>query len=520
VITSIQERPGVDSLYPCSEEYGGQCISCWRLKHATQQCKLGKQLYPDTVENYAKSEAGQAEAQGGGVIVQRNALLTDYEEKVLPDDFIASVKKKSLTSKVYQFHKRQVWQAYGGYLEGSQNFYPLGCLTKGKSWHCGEGDHDLWRGMPCGDRDHCILCGEKYAREKAKVAMSIFSQISDAWRTLHGRYLHLARVVFTLPESVQAKVTFSGFSEIDRLVYDTYQEYFGDLPAGEVTNQFWHTEKPLKGWYPHVHCSFINLVYDKESQEFKEVRPYIDEEEFKIIWGRKLAKKFGLAYRERVEEVSGKRRGQIWENGRWKKLDLRFAGFKPINDKPFANREGVKMPFTNKAYLRGRLKYDFRRPQIDIADYGDRAGLAEFSPGDADKINYLLHPPKRFARERWFGWLADGVRQKYCSLLGITVEKAKDRKERQGAEVEENQKEVMCPVHGCTCLLNRDHQGEPIIRPFWQLQVKDIILYPGGYWEVSPEAVQGWSSVERPERAPPKVKVSGQLRFLQEQGVA
>lgn len=429
--------------------------------------------------------------------------------------------KKTARDKVYAQHyaflNGESWQSWHSYLESRDIYRPLDCLRYGYAYRCDEPPiepHVVYEPKFCGDRWHCVVDGYRYEQTRAGEAMDAFQAISDK---VAGQVI--SRFVFTLPRELWGKIGFNNFSVLNRLAIDTMAEYYGSQPAGVLVNQWWHTDKPLPddvktALYPHIHAAFSNVV-KLGSYAYSVAEPHINEARLKDIWARRLAKRFNLKYR--FDDASGK--PQICIRGKWRTINLRLAGYVPFNDEPYiysrGKRKGEAAPFSNKAYLRARLRYDMRMPQRDIADYGDKLGLESFNAKQLMMVDSLIGRgsrdkrigrPLNFRGVRWVGWLADGVKSKNCAQLGIHIPSAKERRAGLKNELD---KPVICPQHNVVC--SREYVTEVAdsgalyqmlrIVSKWDLRPGDVVLDAnhrnnGLSWLLSDDTWSRWHNGE------------------------
>ena len=454
-----------------------------------------------------------------GLYVQHIAKLTLFEAKLRQNGVLLSPvnKQKAVRrrpkssrekaySKHYNFVSGKGWLAWRKYLEGRHMAASLDCLQYGRQHQCSEHEHVVWEPMLCGDWHRCVICGFRYEQIQAESAMAKFDAVAAA---LPG--VEVLRMVFTLPRELWPRVSWSKFGEFSKLANATLYEYFGGQPAGEFNLHYWHSAKPLPekdGWYPHIHAAVLNVVRSVDGQ-YLVVPAFLDALRLKTIWARRVAKHFKLKFRQ-FESKEGKTMPQLKLKQGWRTVNLRLAGYVPVDNSRYeytrGKRKGTKAAFSNRQYLKARLRYDFRLPQGDIADYGDKAGLESFSSAQKMAIDAFLGRdlpsgarygrPKNFRRERWFGWLADGVVRARLAELGTQVLTAKGRKDAAKAAVAARGP-VSCPVHGCNCSGIADNFGRVIPQSRWSLVVGDVMLSANyrqdkRFWLITDEIYDRW----------------------------
>ncbi len=417
----------------------------------------------------------------------------------------------SSKQKVYQQHYDMLngkgWLAWREYLESRGQTWSLDCLQYGHSWSCEAGEH-IFEPSLCGDWHYCVVCGFRYEQIQAEAAMDKFMAIAKA---LPG--IELLRLVFTLPQELWSKIGWSKFGILTKLAGESLALYYGGQPGGEFNCQYWHTSKPLPaehGFYPHLHGAVLNII--RTTEGFKVVPAYIDELRLKTIWARLLGKQFKLEYR--LHGATGK--PQLKLKRGWSNINLRLAGYVPLNSELYVYSrgkcKGQKAAFTNCQYLKARLRYDFRMPQSDIAEFAQESGLERFSDSQKlaidtliglDKGGERIGLPKNFRRERWFGWLGEGVVKKRLAELNITIPSAQERKAKAKVEA---QKPMVCPEHDTLCSITRGSFGQFLKVSRWDLVPGDILLSANyrqdrRWWRITQEVYERWH-VPKPFVAP------------------
>lgn len=452
-----------------------------------------------------------------------NELYVQHKAKLIFSTLIPHTKQKytekhNLLLKHYAFLAGKAWVAWRWQLVNRfHDFLPLDCLKRGIPSECIDGHHWVFEPLLCGDRHHCVIDGHHYTHDQATVAMDTFGRIADK---VEG--LQLLRLVFTLPQELWDKVRWKDFTKFCGLANATMAEYLGGKPAGVIATQYWHTHNPfgVKPWYPHLHTAWLNLVLKDGC--FELVSPFLDEARLKAIFARRLSETYKMQHRE--VEIEGKVRHEIKTKKGWRRVNLGLAGYTPINDELYVYKRGKRRgrvaKFSNKAYLKARLRYDFRLPQRDFADYADSQGWETFTPQQSMFIEFCLGKsqdyelvltsggqkrlrpkshyglPPNFRRQRWVGWLADGVRSRYCKELGVEVPTAAAR--RKASKDEAQAKVLECPIHHCATVRRVAEDGFSWKRiSFRELEPGDVMLSPrfsddGRYWVVTYEHLRRW----------------------------
>jgi len=263
------------------------------------------------------------------------------------------------------------------------------CAKIWYKYRCEEG-HFVLKPRLCRERRWCPRDAEVYVKLKVNHALENFERI-EGWRDIR---LYLIHLVFTFPQEIWQDVVRDPDPAFE-CVYEALM-YPSGLSGGVAALHLTHSSEPLRGWYPHIHVIVPNVVVVKNGglRWFRRARPYFNE--------RLLKKRFAEALKKRYSvEVESD-------------LYVQYVRF------------------SDKARVKHILKYAFRLPIMDLAPYL-KAGLSdEVKKWVVEVVNY---PRKRI---RWFGWLADGVKNRY-----MVFERFEDWLKRY---------EGLCPIHRCRLL--------------------------------------------------------------------
>lgn len=281
----------------------------------------------------------------------------------------------------------------GQYFDDEARFYVEGCGKEFFKLWCHEGKHWVLRPISCGKRRICPICADRYAWSKVNHAFDVFREIEEKTKFK----VYVMHSVFTLPDFLWDGVK-GNENRFFKIVYRVLKRLSRGMSGGVSAFHMWRSSDPLSGYYPHIHVVIPNIVFFKNGElwYFKRTKPYFDLDKAKKIYREELKKEFGQS----IDEVN------LW---------VRY------------------MPMKHENRIKRVLKYIFRSPISDFSkdlrsDLGSE--IVKFV------INSIYFKKKRI---RWFGFLADGVKTKYLSYLGIRYTIFDEyRKNREN----------LCPIHG------------------------------------------------------------------------
>jgi len=284
------------------------------------------------------------------------------------------------------------------------------CLKHGTKHLCPTGHH-VYKPEPCRHQNWCVSCGRLYTIRQGSRIMELLNAISEK---VDG--LRFCRLVFTVPKLLWDKIDYSNFDVFNHACYKTLEEYYHAKVGGVGRDHNWHSKYPLAGNFPHFHSSFVNLGFVNGRPI--QLRYDIDLDKMRSIYRRNLERAFGVKIA---------------------KVNLHYEHI-PVDDKP--NRKHPEI--TNRNMIWHGLRYDFRLANLDITRFAKKQMIGEFEDEQKGEVTRLIMPPTNFRFTRFFGWWADGVRNKYLKLLDI--EPILFSKKREP-------KDVICPVHNLPCEL-------------------------------------------------------------------
>lgn len=213
-------------------------------------------------------------------------------------------------------------------------------------------------------------------------------------------------VIFTIPVGVCYRLDDRDLLDFGKMAWATCQEVLGGdvMLAGVRSVQFWHSFKPLEGWFPHVHITLSRFGF--KDGEVVELPKFVSVDvlnRLRVVWKAKFEKRFGV-----------------------------------VNRKDFV----VKYLYGSKTRgyknLYKRLYYQYRKGGFDLHK-AVVAGI-EVNKNHRSWIEKLLIRSRFEKNTVWCGWLADGVKSRYLKLLDIVWRRKRDRIKKK--------KVIPCPVCG------------------------------------------------------------------------
>lgn len=266
-----------------------------------------------------------------------------------------------------------------------------------------DAEHTFHRPMLCQERELCPVCAWAYNEQLVADDLELYQLLCHHT----GSRLSFGEVEFTLPFEAQKKVTDENLGELKGLAFDCLKEVLSPndqfVLAGVGSTHHWHSSDPLKGWFPHVHFTLLELAYDKVNDRFIRLPMHLKPEQLErlnLVWKERFERRFG--------GIRAKRFVVHWHYGR---------GY---------------------AAMRHRLSYQFRRPVKDC--YKAVTSMNANPDLNVEWVRRMLVRPKKEKRHQWYGWLSDGVKTKFLGMLQIVrAKKAERMKARQ---------KVYCPLCG------------------------------------------------------------------------
>src|SRR5438552_966315 len=201
-----------------------------------------------------------------------------------------------------------------------------------------------------------------------------------------GARIGFAEVEFTLPFEGQRKVDDGNIGELRCLAFECLKEIMSPdsqfVIAGVGSTHHWHSSDPMKGWFPHVHFTVLELAYDKVNDRFVRLPVHLGREALQrlnSLWRQKFEARFG--------SVRARRFVTHWHYGR------------------------------GHAAMAHRLSYQFRRAAKDC--YSAVMAMQNTEGLNLEWVKRMLLRPKKEKRHQWYGWLSDGVKTNFLRKLEI-----------------------------------------------------------------------------------------------------
>lgn len=285
------------------------------------------------------------------------------------------------------------------------------CRQLFSTWADSNG-HTFYRGTLCQQRDVCLTCSWVYNEELVASTMDLYRLLCNTTKSK----IEFAEATFTLPPSAQRLVENDMLGKLRRTGFDAITEVLsgeGKLILGAVgSTHHWHSEAPLKGWFPHVDFTVLGLAYEKDKDSFVPINLFLKGEKlerFNKRWRAKFMETFG--------EVRTARFVNYWHYGR---------GY---------------------AIAEHRFGYQFRRPVSETFQAVSK--LRNLNSVNVDWVKRMLIRPKNEKRHQWYGYLSDGIKSKYLQKLDLSIERksARDRARRR-AYCPDCGSELVCVGHG------------------------------------------------------------------------
>ena len=282
-----------------------------------------------------------------------------------------------------EYGKRELdgrWMALVKLLSRGKHEKLQSCRKLFSTWK--DDEHTFHRAMLCQERELCPTCAWAYNEELVADDLELYQLICHHV----GSRLSFGEAEFTLPLAGQRRVDDANLSELKGLAFESLKEVLCPsaqfVLAGVGSTNHWHSSEPMKGWFPHVHFTVLELAYDKVNSRFVRLSMHLTKEQLgklNEVWRAKFEKRFG--------KVKAKVFVANWHYSRG------YAAF------------------------RHRLSYQFRRPVKDV--YNAVRQMRGDEKMDWAWLNRMLVRPKKEKRHRWYGWLSDGVKSKFLAKMEI-----------------------------------------------------------------------------------------------------
>jgi hypothetical protein len=300
------------------------------------------------------------------------------------------------------------------------------CRQLFSTWADSNG-HTFYRGTLCQQRDVCLTCSWVYNEELVASTMNLYRLLCN---TTNSK-IAFAEATFTLPPSAQRLVENEMLGALRRTGFEAINEVLseeGRFVLGSVgSTHHWHSEAPLKGWFPHVDFTVLELAYEKDKDRFVRVDLYLKGERlerFNKLWRARFMETFG--------EVRTARFVNYWHYGR---------GY---------------------ATAEHRFGYQFRRPVSETFQAVSK--LRNLNSVNMAWVKRMLIRPKNEKRHQWYGYLSDGIKSKYLQKLGLSIERKSLRdRARRSAYCPDCGDELVCVGHGTPYEAVKDEAGSRIL---------------------------------------------------------
>ena len=287
--------------------------------------------------------------------------------------------------------------------------------------------------------------------------VQVVSQLDDMRYKLYRIFVamkepfHVWTADLTIASDLWGKVPRMNLARFCQIAYETMQEYF-DWKWGfpvqigmDAVPQFWHSEGPERGFYPHVHVIVPRIFLERKTGRWltKVSQTYIEEKKLKAIW------------RSRVEAEYGKSRARV-------------AG----------GKEAFSCHFNyidNLAAVDKRLRYQYR----GIAwDYNIWAGEhVDFSKWDANWVRWSLTYVHK--RHHSYGLLSSrnlSPKSKFMQGLKLNLGTYAERRKAR--------RDVRCPHCSEPVVFDAEHAMEERFGDLTRAKAVELGLE---WWRVKPE---------------------------------
>lgn len=324
------------------------------------------------------------------------------------------------------------------------------CSTAGDVYS--DGTHEGFKPILCGNRNECLVDSFIYSSGLARDVFDLFKAISDKWHNMGcGEFLYFLDDTFTLPKNLALKLDELG-GEGRKMFRDAQKRFYylfnQGMPAAIINHQDWSSSHPLDAPFVHCHTQSLNLIYNNQltlsgtraRSNFFEVNPYVDIDLALSVWYgcvKRLATKAGVILEASI--LSGDK-SLVW-NREYVQID-------PIAYQTTPDGKRV----SNYSIIKHKINYAIRKPLGDIVKYFDSSYFNGYlSDHQQDRLEYLVKPEMNKKQHVWIGWLSDGVKNEYLSLLNIYVKTKKQMQEELKHRDQEDS--YICPICGETMTL-------------------------------------------------------------------
>ena len=333
---------------------------------------------------------------------------------------------KPKRSKVQKLARRAAWlRGAGSYVHIGQYYHACEADgLKAKLEGCShtwvkesKGDLQRWRGIGCGERDICPVCGSYHqwvlANEASESMLLAQTGVEVGGVQLESCGLKL---VLTIPKTESARIdgllwtdAAAWQSELNRLFklgYDFVKRYFGAGCGGVVSVDYTGESSPAEG---HYHVNIYVFPARRVGSRWVPLGRWIDEAELakmRAVWTGMVNKAFGLQLAD--ADFQAGYLGKVGQVKAW----LQYTYKHTLSDL-WRGWQGVED---------GQVNYRVGKAGKEIMlTGGDLTKMCERLPvryKDNERVSVGLIPP-HFKRIRWFGVFSDGQRAKTMDSLGL-----------------------------------------------------------------------------------------------------
>jgi hypothetical protein len=284
------------------------------------------------------------------------------------------------------------------------------CGKKWLKYWCPKG-HYVFKQKLCRERHFCPNDAEIYTWERVEHA---YETIKEFALKMPFK-VYLIHLVFTLPKELWIKAVENPDLFI-KTIYDTFNYYDG-LKGGVLALHLNHSKNAKNGWYPHIHVILLNVCVYHINEILKEKKIK------KKIYGNVIFKRKRPYFKEKLLKLRYK-----WSIE--KNFNYKFNGL------PDVFMHYIEFKKENERIIKRRyLRYAFRLPILDFKD----VDFNKLTEEESNFIWQLLNT--KIKRIRWFGYLSDGVKTFYLSVVGVNYITLTELRKIQ------KRKMKYCPIH-------------------------------------------------------------------------
>lgn len=317
--------------------------------------------------------------------MSKNRLQAISNAEYVPDELVESAFIDFLASMGFSVEKLRECRAYfNGYEGGS-----CSCV--------------YYRPIGCSVRDLCPKCQKSYL---AVCASDTVECVKRAYAKA-GYKFHALDFEFTVPQPLWNRITVDDFKEFRATGFKVLREVLGaggkKRLAAIGANHWWHSSAPLKGWYPHLHFTVLDIVFDEETGLAEKIPYWLEEKTISTI--RAL-------WKERVQERYCYRDDSEW--------NIHYGYIKSFGA------------------LTHRLRYQYRGPIFDLYKSFVRGELRNVKPEDhAVWVHRMisLGGMKKVKTVQRYGWFSDNSLAKFMKKLGVENFQCRSKRIKEGRKI-------------------------------------------------------------------------------------